>query len=263
MMREQTNWDAVAEAERDVAEPGPAQRYTQMQCLIAFLKGLKKGRRASEWNCDEPLHILQTDLWTESVARSRQLLGGALHLAWSKGFFTSYYTTCGMDVSGEVCRLAAPQTEANIVQADIRALPFLPYTFDIIFDPSTVDHVPFDEALRVMEEYHRALRFGGVLVMIYAHYQGTLRQGSGDSYYVFSPRHVRSHLRSIGFDVLGEYAICCLNTQPVGVLTSRRLHVQRLVYQVFTWLEYMPLSRCLLGRVAPLWVVVAKKRGEG
>lgn len=257
---EQVDWDAIAAAVKDV-EPGPAQLYTQLQCLQAFLKGLKRGRKPSEWNGDEPLSLLQTDLWTESVARSRQLLEGALHLAWDKGYFTSYYTTCGIDVCRRTCELAAPQTEAHIAQADIRALPFRPGVFDVIFDPSTIDHVPFDEALWVMEGYHHVLRPGGVLVMIFSHWDGTLRQESGETYFVFRPRHVRTHLGQIGFKVLEEYATCCLNTQPAGILTSERLHVRRLVYSLFTWLEFTPVSRYLLGKVAPLWVVIAQKRG--
>ena len=260
--RERIDWDAVAQAQQDVEEAGPAQLYTQMQCLQAFARGLSRGRKPNEWEGDEPLSLLQTDLWTESVARSRQLLEGALHLAWDRGYFTSYYTTCGVDVSRRTCVMAAGQTEANIAQADIRALPFRSGVFDIIFDPSTIDHVPFGEALEVMEEYSRVLRPGAVLVMVYSHWEGTLREESGESYFAFRPKAVRSHLRHLGLHVLEEYAVCCLNTQPVGMLTSERLHVSGLAYSLFTWLEFTRLSRLLLGRLASLWVVIAKKQGQ-
>lgn len=263
---EKVDWDAVARAQAATGTPGgeagPHQLYTQMQCLLAFLKGLKKGRRASEWECDEPLSLLQTDLWTESVARSRQLLEGALHLAWSKGYFTSYYTTCGMDVSRVTCKLAAPQTEAHIVQADIRGLPFRPETFDLIFDPSTIDHVPLEDAIGVLGQYHRCLRPGGIVVLIFSHRMGTLRKDSGDSYFVFEPSEIKAHLRQLGFTTEGEYAICCLNTQPAGILTSQRLHLRRLAFALFTWLEFTPVSRYLLGRVAPLYVIIGRKNHE-
>jgi SAM-dependent methyltransferase len=261
-MKERTDWEAysaAAEVMKDI-EPGPAQRYTQMQCLQAFREGLKRGRRASERDGDKPLAILQTDLWTESVARNRQLLEGALHLALDYGYFTSYRSTCGIDIAAHTCRLADSQTKAHIAQADIRALPFRSGTFDLIFDPSTVDHVPYSEAEEVMDGYYRVLKPGGVLVMIYSHYEGTLRRESGESYYVFPCGSVRYCLGLIGFDVLEERAICALNTQPAGRLTSGRLHMAGLMYSLFTWLEFTWVSGRLLRRVSPLWVVIARKR---
>jgi SAM-dependent methyltransferase len=259
------DWDSVARAQAanglPEGEAGPHELYTQTQCLTAFVKGVEKGRQPSEWKGDGPLILLQTDLWTESVARSRQLLNGALHLAWEKGYFTTYSTTYAMDVSRVTCLMAASGTDAHIVQADIRGLPFQRETFDLIFDPSTIDHVPFEEAVGVLGQYSQCLRPGGIAVLIFSHQGGTLQRDSGETYFVFSPSKVKAHLRQLGFETEGEYAICCLNTQPAGILTSKRLHLQRLAFALFAYLEYAPLSHYFLGRLAPLYVVIGRKKG--
>lgn len=256
--REPIDWEAVARAEQDPL-PGPAQVYTQRQCLAALMKGLERARVAVEWDGDDPLAILQTDLWTESVARSRQLLEEGLRRARGAGYFVSRRSTYGIDVSGFTCARAAGQLDANVAQADIRSLPFRPGSFDVIFDPSTIDHVPEEDTCAVIGQYHRALRPGGVVVLVFSHRTGTLRRDAGHSYFVFDPEVIKRELEDHGMRPVAEYAICCLNTQPAGILTSHRLRVSRLAYGVFSVVEYLPLSRMALGRLAPLWVIIAKK----
>lgn len=258
--REPVDWEAVARAQQD-QDPQPAQAYTQRQCVEALMRGMARARVAIEWDGDAPLAILQTDLWTESVARSRQLLEEVLNRAREAGYYVSQRSIYGIDVSGFTCAMADKQKslDLHIAQADIRALPFRYGSFDLIFDPSTIDHVPEEEVPLVVGQYQRALRPGGVLVLVFSHQAGTLRRDAGRTYFVFDPRSVKRDLEDHGLRPVAEYAICCLNTQPAGLLTSPRMGVAGLAWRLFSWLEYAPLSRYLLGRLAPLWVIVARK----
>jgi SAM-dependent methyltransferase len=202
-----TDWDIVAMAQPDIPQ-GPAARYTQWQILSAAMRGLRYARHPTEWNGEEPLSILKTDLWTEGVVRHREILDCLLHLAWDKGVFTSEYTTYAMDIAMVTCLKArAADTPGHIMQADVRHLPYKDASFDIVLDPSTSDHVPFHDSLFTREEYCRVLRPGGVLVLLFAHHGGTLTKGAGNDYFVFPVSEVRRHLKTIGFDIKREYAI--------------------------------------------------------
>jgi SAM-dependent methyltransferase len=250
-----TDWEEAAISHPNVTA-GPMEGYTQAQMLTAFLKGLALGRHTIDRNGQEPLWILKTDLWTEGVVPARELLSSSLREARRVGDFISKDTTCAIDISRETCRRAA-KAPGHIAQADIRHLPFKDAAFDIIFDPSTIDHVPFAEARGVLEEYRNALRPGGILVLIFSHWGGTLTKASGGSYYAFHPAKVRAFL-SVGFSIKAEYAIHCLNTQPAGKLTSDKLHCRNTMIDLFRWLEFTPLSRYLLRPVAPLYVMIAQ-----
>ena len=253
------DWDIVAKAQLDPGQ-GIAERYTQWQILTAAMKGLRYTRQTIWWDRDEPLSILKTDLWTEGIVRSREILDSFVHLAWANGYYVSQYSTCSFDISRVTClKAAAANTPGDIVQADVRHLPYKPNSFDIIIDPSTTDHTPLPDALSAFSGYYQALRPDGVLVLAFAHYGGTLTKNSGSDYYAFSINAVRNHLRTLGFRLKGEWAIHCLNTQPLGILMSSRLGMARLAVAAYMRLEYSLVSRYILRPFAPLYVMIAKK----
>lgn len=64
----------------------------------------------------------------------------------------------------EIARKKNPKL--NIVQGDIRKLPFEDESFDLILDFSTIDHIPQSDVPKVLSEYNRCLMKGGRLVII-------------------------------------------------------------------------------------------------
>ena len=62
---------------------------------------------------------------------------------------------------GKARELAADQPNVEFVEADARALPFTPESFDVAVLDSTLSHVP--EPVRALAELHRVLRPGGCL----------------------------------------------------------------------------------------------------
>jgi hypothetical protein len=55
---------------------------------------------------------------------------------------------------------------ANVVQADITALPFRAGALDVVIDLSTLDHLPETEVARAVGEYRRLLRDRSVLLIV-------------------------------------------------------------------------------------------------
>ena len=245
-------WDGVAEKEADVPI-GLAEAYTRVQCVAAFMRGLRYLPKS------QPIRLLKTDLWTEGVVRSREVLDHVVRAGACSGYTIQPH---GIDISRVTCKGAAEHHAGSLVQADIRGLPYAEESFDMILDMSTIDHVCLREAVNVLAGYRRCLRPGGVLVLMFAHKEGVLGRGDpaqqGD-YFTFPVDVVRTRL---GFDfrVVEEYAVHLLNVRPmaylVDVARKIRLHLELII--AFQILEYSPVSRLLM-RLAPMYVVVAVK----
>lgn len=54
----------------------------------------------------------------------------------------------------------------SAVKGDIRRMPFEPLQFDMMFDFSTIDHIPPGDARAALKEYHRVLKRGGLLYLV-------------------------------------------------------------------------------------------------
>jgi len=245
-------WDNRATFEK-TGDPSLLARYCQHQCLVAFQKGMKYLDKKQN------IRMLKTDLWTEGVRREREVLNHALRWARNQHYFVK---AVGMDISGVACQKAGTYTRAQLVQADIRSLPYADESFDMILDVSTIDHIPLEEAAAVIQDYWICLKEHGVLVLIFAHQKGTLdNKDMGDEYYCFPIRDMKMHLGHCGFAIKEEYAIHSLNTRPMAYLMSSKLKLAQLDHiskGMAQFIEYSPVSKHLL-RIAPLYVVIARK----
>jgi SAM-dependent methyltransferase len=97
--------------------------------------------------------ILKTDLWNEAKKDDRF-------------FVDANGQRVGIDLSNSICKMTKARYADAIplAQGSIDALPFLSGSFDIIWDISTIDH--FGDPEKVLKEYNRVLKPGGVLLMI-------------------------------------------------------------------------------------------------
>lgn len=248
-------WDSVASGE-PISKQGVPERYTQAQCLKAFELGL----RQIPWH-KTVIRFLKTDLWTEGVVRSREVLGHALDIAHKQRFIVEAY---GIDISKEVCDRAMKLDYgaiADIRQRDIRDTGFPDNFFDLILDVSTIDHLRFSEAKKALAEYTRCLVSGGVLVLMFAHDSGRMdREGDHRiDYFPFNVAEVRRDLA--GYSVKGEYAVHFLNIYPMSrpMALGMKLGFSRLIAWLFSWFEFTPFSK-ILKRYAPLYVIIGVKK---
>lgn len=72
-----------------------------------------------------------------------------------------------LEIKEDVIKLAKDKNpKLNIQAGDVRQLPFERGSFDVILDLSTIDHLHPDFLQGVLEEYYRALKTGGRLLII-------------------------------------------------------------------------------------------------
>jgi len=249
-----TYWDGVS-CKEPVTKAGIPERYTQAQCVTAFRLGLRNINKGH-------IRILKTDLWTEGVVRSREVLNHAIGLAEDRGYYVEAY---GMDISAVTCSKAINSlTRAMIKQGDIRKLDYPTGFFNLILDISTIDHVPFNDALIAMAEYARCLKPKGVLVLMFAHTGSTfdsMRPVTGiKDYYTFPVSGVRESLQH-AFTIKGEYAVHFLNIPPVSTVMSlcSKPSLQKQVSKLFSLLEFTPVSK-LFKHFAPMYIIMAQRK---
>jgi SAM-dependent methyltransferase len=248
-------WDEVAKQEVDKPARAP-ERYTQEQCLAAVRRGYTYLKRWGE------IRVLKTDLWTEGIVRSREVLEAARleiekrHQVHRRGDVVAY----GMDISRHTCRQAFQVGGwSTVAQADIRHLPVQEESVDMILDISTIDHVPLMEAKPVIRDYWRCLPPGGVLILMFSHDDGVMRKAGFDGAYFFPIEDIRRQLR-YGYAIREEYAIHFLNILPLSYLmcVADRIKMPWLVSAPFGRMEYSRLSK-RLRKWAPMYVIIATK----
>jgi len=104
--------------------------------------------------------ILKTDLWNESLGGARDIAG---HFGEQRDC-----RFVGVDLAYQICLLARSRVaHLQVVEADIRALPFRSGAFDAVLDLSTLDHLPASGAARALDEYGRVLRNRGMLLLVF------------------------------------------------------------------------------------------------
>ena len=136
---------------------------------------------------DAAASLYPTELAPDSVTRamlerlSPQLPAGArvIDVGCGAGRSTRWlenhgYTVLSVDVSAQMLqrtRLGRP--DAGTAQADMRALPVAPATFDGLTAFFSLVHVPKAEVPRALREFHRVLKPGGIML-------ASVRRGEGD-----------------------------------------------------------------------------------
>jgi SAM-dependent methyltransferase len=207
--------------------------------------------------------VLKTDLWNEVLGGPRDIAG---HFQVRQGcrFF-------GVDLVRRVCVQAHSRLPTvQVVQADIRSLPFRAGSFDAVLDLSTLDHLPDAEFGRTIDEYRRVLRNGGVLLVVFWQRSIFMRQRlflkrllgrreNPDQYY-FPRASVRASLGS-GLMVVREFVAGLplipphpLTNLVLGVLPPRAL---RRFLQLLVVFEGSSLMRPVLKHVAGLYGIAA------
>lgn len=162
----------------------------------------------------EGLRILKTDLWDE--AKNTRILVWASHQG---------ARTYGVDISEPIVIQARAEFERGPgpphflkgAVGDVRALPFLDASFDVIYSMGTIEH--FEETERAVEEMARVLKPGGrAIVGVPNRHDPFLRpllatvlQAVGLYGYgyekSYSRRALRQMLEEAGLDVIAETAI--------------------------------------------------------
>jgi SAM-dependent methyltransferase len=115
--------------------------------------------------------ILKTDCYNEAFGRP------IVELTLDRPYLTA--TLIEFDpVHIEKAKLADPTL--NIIQGDIRDLSDLGL-FDVIFDFSTIDHIPEEDTKKVFAEYHKHLKEDGELLMFVWFGDAVWHKGDWDS----------------------------------------------------------------------------------
>ncbi|XVH33665.1 class I SAM-dependent methyltransferase (plasmid) [Haloferacaceae archaeon DSL9] len=118
----------------------------------------------------------------------------------------------GLDFSREQLRLAADNApKSDLTQGELTALPFTAAAFDAIVAYWSLIHVPMDDHQAVLDEFARALRPGGRVLLC----EGTTRWigenqdwlGSGVKmeWNIAGAKATRTHLRWAGFTIVDEW----------------------------------------------------------
>lgn len=141
-------WDGWTRKRR-YDRPGMERYYRIRDRNQAWLVALAREVLADQTEA----RTLKTDLWNEGKKSERF-------------FVDSPGINFGIDISGEVCRLAKEKAgdKVRVVNASIGFLPFRPQSLDLILDISTIDH--FDEPEQAIQEYRRILKPRGVVLIV-------------------------------------------------------------------------------------------------
>jgi SAM-dependent methyltransferase len=145
--RQRRDWDRIAGSVRDFFAAPSTQYYRR--CEIALLQrsvGDLAGRR-----------VLKLDLWNEAF--------NTRILDWIR---SQGAEAVGLDLSRVVAFRARRNVRGNghapaFLRADIRELPFLTGSFDVVYTMGTIEHI--DEYRDALREIHRVLRPGGRAVI--------------------------------------------------------------------------------------------------
>jgi SAM-dependent methyltransferase len=145
--RQLETWDRVAASMSDFSSAPSTAYYRAREIdLIRRAAGPLQGKR-----------VLKLDLWNEAI--------NTRILSWVSG---EGARTFGIDLSHVVAHRARANArdehfDVSIVRADIRDLPFLDGSFDVVYTMGTIEHI--DEYPAALREIHRVLRLGGTAII--------------------------------------------------------------------------------------------------
>lgn len=73
-----------------------------------------------------------------------------------------------IDINPEIVAKVKDFTEGmlNVIEGDIREMPYQDESFDVVMDLSTLDHIPFGDTKKALSEYRRVLKKDGDLLLI-------------------------------------------------------------------------------------------------
>lgn len=120
---------------------------------------LKMAQKAIDL-CKSPCpNILKTDAWNEW--RALPSAGGIVKNLKTNGKFTL------IEYDRDICsQIRVNYPDLNVINGDIRNLPFNNEEFDVLIDLSTIDHIPNNDVSGVINNYSQVLKKGGILLLI-------------------------------------------------------------------------------------------------
>jgi ubiquinone/menaquinone biosynthesis C-methylase UbiE len=133
--------------------------------------------------------------------RPLRLLDVACATGMSFRFLADYGEIRGIDISDETIRLCAQRGIDRIVKGDAVRLPFKDRSFDVVLALDAFEH--FDDDIGAMQETHRVLQPGGVLVATVPAFM-SLWSPHDDAYHHrrrYRRPQFRERLRQAGFRV--------------------------------------------------------------
>lgn len=107
----------------------------------------------------------------------------------------------------------------NIIQGDIRHLPFKDGEFNLILDLSTLDHIMPSEVPATLKGYYRVLEKNGILVLItwVSKVQPESPEWNPDNQYYFSYEMIAQALRQL-FQIKEETLLFKRDDQKAGMI---------------------------------------------
>ncbi|HJQ38276.1 MAG TPA: class I SAM-dependent methyltransferase [Thermoanaerobaculia bacterium] len=145
--KQSANWDRVAASMPDFSTaPSTAYYRNREIALIERAVGPLAGKK-----------VLKLDLWNEAI--NTRILG------WMS---EEGADAVGLDLSHVVVRRARQNAAREhfgieILNADMRHMPFRDETFDVVYTMGTLEHIA--EYRHTMREIHRVMKRGGVAVI--------------------------------------------------------------------------------------------------
>jgi hypothetical protein len=206
--------------------------------------------------------ILKTDLWNEGIELGRDLASSILTEK-------ADLQLVGADVSAYVCKAALMVTGGtfHIVRGTLLSPPFRE-VFDMIIDPSTVDHMPTKlRDIWIGEEYSLLKKRGILLISfdckfnLFTELYHKLFTRKQYPEWTLNPCEVRDQLERLGFRIVREHALFIpglfFGTHKPWFPLSRTL-TRRGIFEFIKRVELGPHSK-FLTFLAPQYVIVARK----
>jgi len=120
------------------------------------------------------------------VGRHTEVLGD---LAGDKG------RVCGVDINKWAIAKAAQHSVFEFKLYDGITIPFRGSSFDVVFTWTVLQHIPNDELVKTIEEFHRVLRRGGYLIA----YENTTKKKDASHIWFRSVDRYSILMTTVGF----------------------------------------------------------------
>lgn len=165
----------------------------------------------------QPKTILKTDANNEAFDHPKE--GGITGNIKGDAIFEQ------IEYNQNTIDIAKEKVDCNIIQGDIRKLPYEADKFDMVLDLSTIDHVRSLDVPTVLKEYYRVAKNGGLIFLVIwcARDQKDVSDGEAwdpDGQYHFWYEDIRAQLKTMG-TILEEENIWEVNeiyeTTPGGM----------------------------------------------